>query len=61
MNNINEESIEMLLIIKKALLSDLMGLFVMVISGGTIYMCYTFFEKEFSFICVRIYFTVCYR
>lgn len=37
MNNINEESIEMLLIIKKALLSDLMGLFVMVISGGTMW------------------------
>lgn len=48
MNNINEESIEMLLIIKKSLLSDLMGLFVMLISGGTTYMCYTFFEKEFS-------------
>lgn len=27
----------------------------------TIYTCHTFFENEFSFICVRIYFTVCYR
>lgn len=27
----------------------------------TIYMCHTFFEKQFSFNCMRIYLTVCYR
>lgn len=45
MSNTNEESIEMLLSIKKSLLSDLMSLFVMLMSGLRLFIRVTHFLK----------------